>query len=83
MGSQGFRGSAALRAQLMNVGTRQQLQDILGALPPDEPFPPRSMRVKRGKTAGTQKVALPDGYLDDLDDATPPCAEAEDATSGG
>jgi hypothetical protein len=41
------------------------------------------MRVPRGKTAGTQKVALPEGYLDDLDDATPPGAEAEAADSGG
>jgi hypothetical protein len=30
-----------------------------------------------------QKVSLPDGYLDQLDDATPPCAEAEDEWSGG
>ena len=41
------------------------------------------MRVPRGKTAGTQKVALPEGYLDDLDDATPPGIEAEAADSGG
>ena len=41
------------------------------------------MRVPRGKTGGTQKVALPEGYLDDLDDATPPPVEAEAADSGG
>lgn len=41
------------------------------------------MRVTRGKTAGTQTVALPPGYLDDLDDATPPGREAEAAESGG
>jgi hypothetical protein len=41
------------------------------------------MRVPRGKTAGTQRVVLPEGYLDDLDDATPPGAEAEAADSGG
>lgn len=29
------------------------------------------MRVPRGKTAGTQSVSLPDGYLDRLDDDTP------------
>ena len=42
-----------------------------------------AMRVPRGKTAGTQKVALPEGYLDDLEDATPPGILAEAADSGG
>jgi len=37
--------------------------------------------VPRGKTAGTQVVSLPDGYLDDLDDATPPLEE--DHVEGG
>ena len=81
--TKGFRGSAKLRARLVNVCTLQQLDDVLGELPEDEPFPPASMRVKRGKTGGTQKVALPEGYLEALGDATPPPAEAEDATSGG
>jgi hypothetical protein len=41
------------------------------------------MRVPRGKTAGTQRVVLPEGYLDHLDDETPPGIEAEVAESGG
>ena len=41
------------------------------------------MRARRGKRSGTQKVALPYGYLDALEDDTPPGPEAEDATSGG
>jgi hypothetical protein len=41
------------------------------------------VRVPRGKTSGTQRVALPDGYLDDLEDATPPSVLAEAADSGG
>ena len=41
------------------------------------------MRVPRGKTGGRQTVALPAGYLDDLEDATPPGPEAEAADSGG
>ena len=48
-----------------------------------QPFPPDAMRVARGKTAGTQTVALPAGYLDDLEDATPPGRDAETAESGG
>jgi hypothetical protein len=56
---------------------------VLAGIDPSHPFPPEAMRVPRGKTGGIQKVALPEGYLDDLDDATPPGAEAEAADSGG
>ena len=49
----------------------------------DEPFPAHALRVPRGKSGGRQRVALPDGYLDELDDSTPPPAEAEDPASGG
>jgi nifR3 family TIM-barrel protein len=81
--TKGFRGSARLRADLMRVTTLARLQEVLAQLDPAEPFPPSCMRVPRGKTAGTQQVALPDGYLDALDDDTPPVAAAEDAFSGG
>ena len=47
------------------------------------PYPPEAMRVPRGKTGGTQKVALPEGYLDHLDDDEVPGPEAEAADSGG
>jgi hypothetical protein len=39
--------------------------------------------VRRGKRGGTQRVALPPGWLEDPDDATPPEAGAEDPASGG
>lgn len=79
----GFRGSARLRAELMRVTTTSELQAVLESFAADEPFPVTAMRVKRGKTAGTQRVALPEGYLDDLDDETPPEPEAEGDESGG
>ena len=78
----GFRGAARLRAELMRVTTMGELLTTLGTFEGQEPFPVSAMRVKRGKTAGVQKVALPEGYLDALDDDTPPCAEAEDADGG-
>ncbi|MEM6291239.1 MAG: tRNA dihydrouridine synthase DusB [Myxococcota bacterium] len=81
--TKGFRGSARLRQQIMTAATLAELTAVLEQLPKDEPFPPRSMRVPRGKTAGTQKVVLPDGFLDDLQDATPPCADAAALASGG
>jgi hypothetical protein len=40
------------------------------------------MRATRGKHGGTQVVSFPDGYLDNLDDATPPTEESL-ASDGG
>jgi len=81
--TKGFPGGAALRERLMHVARLEELQAILAGVDRAQPFPPEAMRVPRGKSSGTQRVALPEGYLDDLADATPPGAEAEQATSGG
>jgi nifR3 family TIM-barrel protein len=81
--TKGFRDSARLRQRLMQVTTIVALQEVLAEADSSEPFPPNAMRVPRGKTSGRQKVALPQGYLDDLEDATPPSAAAELAISGG
>jgi nifR3 family TIM-barrel protein len=81
--TKGFRGGAPLRQQLMQVTRYAGLEAILATVDRTQPFPPEAVRVPRGKTAGTQRVVLPEGYLDHLDDATPPGAEAEAADSGG
>jgi nifR3 family TIM-barrel protein len=81
--TKGFRDSKALRTQLSTVRDLAQLEEILSGIDRGEPFAPSAMRVPRGKSGGTQRVALPDGYLDHLDDDTPPGPEAEDPTSGG
>ncbi len=81
--TKGFRGSAEFRRKFMPLTTLAEVETLLDTLDRDERFPPTAVRVPRGKTGGTQKVALPPGYLDDLTDDTPPCAAAEDATSGG
>jgi nifR3 family TIM-barrel protein len=81
--TKGFAGGAALRERLMHVRTLAELAAALAGADRGMPFPPDAMRVPRGKTAGTQKVALPEGYLDHLEDATPPGIEAEAADSGG
>ncbi len=78
-----FHGGAALRPRLMAAGTLEELRAAVSDIDRDQPFPPEGMRVKRGKTSRQQKVALPDGYLDDLEDDTPPEAEAEALVSGG
>jgi tRNA-dihydrouridine synthase len=81
--TKGFRGGAPLRERLMRVSTLAELEAALAGVERELPFPPEAMRVARGKTGGTQTVALPEGFLDDRDDATPPGAEAETADSGG
>ncbi|HEY4104233.1 MAG TPA: tRNA dihydrouridine synthase DusB [Polyangiaceae bacterium] len=81
--TKGFRGSAELRAKLMQIATLADLQSALGNVDGEQPFPANAMRVPRGKGSGTQAVSLPENYLLDRDDATPPGAEAEDEFSGG
>ncbi len=79
----GFHGSSGLRARLMAVSTLAELDAILVGVNRDEPYPPAAETAKRGKRSGTQRVALPPGFLDDPDDATPPPPDAEDPVSGG
>jgi nifR3 family TIM-barrel protein len=81
--TKGFRGSAELRQRLMQIATVSDLQQALASVDRAQPFPPSAMRVPRGKGSGTQAVSLPENYLLDRDDATPPGADAEDEFSGG
>jgi nifR3 family TIM-barrel protein len=81
--TKGFRTSAALRARLVQLESLADLEKLLAELPRSEPFPPGAMRVGRGKKGGRQRVSLPPGYLDSLDDDAPPDPAAEDPTSGG
>jgi nifR3 family TIM-barrel protein len=81
--TKGFPQSAQMRAKLIRVESLRELEKVLAEGDPLAHFPPQVMRVPRGKTGGRRKVVLPEGYLDDLEDATPPCAEAELDISGG
>lgn len=81
--TKGFRGSARMRDALMHIETLDALRDILSTLDQTEPFPMGSMRVARGKTSGVQTVSLPPGFLDQLDDDTPPEAEGDAEAEGG
>jgi len=81
--TKGFRSSATLRRRLMQVTSLSQLEEVLAKTDRGEPWPARGHLVRRGKRSGTQKVALPPGYLDDLLDTTPPDRTAEDPVSGG
>jgi hypothetical protein len=59
------------------------LVDLLDEVDPDMALDPASLRVPRSHRNGPRPVALPDGWLDDPEDATPPSAEAELLVSGG
>lgn len=79
----GFRGSARFRETFMQIQTLSELEALMAGVDRAEPFPAGALRVSRGKRAGTQKVALPEGYLRDRQDERPPDAAAEDDFSGG
>jgi len=81
--TRGFRDSAPLRDRLMRVENLEQLEGILATIDRSEPYPGVAPEVRRGKRSGTQRVVLPPGFLDDLNDATPPGIDAEDPISGG
>jgi nifR3 family TIM-barrel protein len=80
--TKGFRSSGRLRVRLMRVETLGELNEVLADIDRDEPYPENAHLMRRGKRPGTQKVALPRGFLDNLDDDTPP-EEEGDPVSGG
>jgi nifR3 family TIM-barrel protein len=79
--TKGFRDSARLRDRLMRLRTLEELDVVLSEADATLRFPPLAMRMPRGKSSGRQRVCLPDGYLDDPDDDTPPTDDG--AVSGG
>ncbi len=81
--TKGFSGSSALRERLCRVSTLAGLREALASLDRCEPFPRAALRVPRGKRGGQQKVALPEGFLENRWDRVPPEAEALEAVSGG
>ncbi len=60
-----------------------ELDDLLGGLDPSVELVEGGERIKRGHANGPIKVALPDGFLDDLDDLTIPDDDDVMAVSGG
>lgn len=70
--TKGFHGSAAVRGELTQMTSREQMDQALARLDPREPFPVRALRQARAKGSKTQKVRLPEGFLDDPLDDTPP-----------
>jgi nifR3 family TIM-barrel protein len=89
--TKGFPGSAGIRGRLSRMDSLEEMRSALAEVDPATPFPASALRVGRAKRGGTQKVRLPEGYLDDLEDDSPPrsphspaeLAAWERALSGG
>jgi nifR3 family TIM-barrel protein len=70
--TQGFPGSARARNELVRVSSLAEMHAVLDGFDPELPFPRSALTVRRGKGSQCQTVALPEGYLDERDDDTPP-----------
>jgi nifR3 family TIM-barrel protein len=68
--TKGFQHGAPLRDKLMRVSTMHELEQAVTNVDRAQPFPLHALRTRRGKATGQQRVSLPQGYLDNLDDVT-------------
>ncbi|WP_227833424.1 tRNA dihydrouridine synthase DusB [Nocardia macrotermitis] len=79
----GFPVGSDLRRKFATVSTLDQIRDLTTHLDPTAPFPTAAATGPRGRQGSPQtKVSLPDGWLDDPEDATVPSA-ADVMHSGG
>ncbi|WP_447004699.1 tRNA dihydrouridine synthase DusB [Saccharothrix isguenensis] len=77
----GFPVGAELRRSLAMVSTLAELDDLVGRLDPTLEFPDNADEP-RGRQGSPGKVVLPEGWLDDPEDATVPVG-ADEMHSGG
>jgi tRNA-dihydrouridine synthase len=78
----GFPVGSEVRRALAMVSSLSELDDLLGKLEPDAPFPREILGEPRGRTNSPGKVYLPDGWLATRDDDSVPL-DAELDDSGG
>jgi nifR3 family TIM-barrel protein len=78
----GYPVGGSLRRLLAQVESVEELRRHIEDLDPTIALPEGGRRLARGHTNGPRPVALPHGWLDRLDDPTPP-EGADSWTSGG
>ncbi|MGP3972286.1 tRNA dihydrouridine synthase DusB [Streptomyces sp. 6N223] len=78
----GFSAGSASRGRLAVAASLDELRALLGELDLDQPWPVGA-EGPRGRTSGKNRVALPEGWLDDPCDVAALAPDAELATSGG
>jgi nifR3 family TIM-barrel protein len=79
----GYPVGGEVRRRFANITTLAELEDLIAALDPSIMIVAGGERIRRGHTNGPIRVALPDGYLDHLDDLTVPDDGHVMALSGG
>jgi nifR3 family TIM-barrel protein len=79
----GYPVGGEVRRRFANISTLAELEDLIAALDPTIALVAGGERIRRGHTNGPIRVALPDGYLDHLDDVTVPDDSHVMALSGG
>ncbi len=79
----GYPVGGEVRRRFANISTLAEMEDLIAALDPSMRIVAGGERIRRGHTNGPIRVALPDGYLDHLDDLTVPDDGHVMALSGG
>jgi nifR3 family TIM-barrel protein len=80
--TKGFSVGSQVRGSLATAGSLAELDDLLGRLDPDQPWPAHA-DGPRGRTAPGKRVVLPDNWLDDPWECAALSPDAEADTSGG
>ncbi|MEC4014757.1 tRNA dihydrouridine synthase DusB [Streptomyces sp. H27-D2] len=80
--TKGFSIGSEIRRKLSVTSSLDELDALMSELDLDQPWPVGA-EGPRGRTAGRDRVVLPDGWLDDPYDCAGVSAEAELDTSGG
>ena len=78
----GFAVGSEVRTAMAAASTLAELDELIGMLDLDQPFPGAVLGRPRGRTTGARPVALPEGWLGTRDSRAVPVG-AELADSGG
>ncbi|MGQ0431774.1 MAG: tRNA dihydrouridine synthase DusB [Microthrixaceae bacterium] len=78
----GYPVGGRLRQEAALVATLKDLDEVIARMDPTAEIKENALRAARGHTNGPRPVHLPEGWLDMIDDPTPPKG-AEIAGSGG
>lgn len=79
----GYPVGGETRRRFANISTLAELEDLIAPLEHTITLVAGGERIRRGHTNGPIRVALPDGYLDRLDDVAVPDDSHVMALSGG
>ena len=79
----GYPVGPQVRREMAMISSLGELAGVIHGLDPDLELVPGGERITRGHSNGPIRVALPDGYLDDLDSCEIPDDDEVMALSGG